>query len=125
MAEGILRQAAGDKFDVESAGVAPSYVRVEAIEAMDEIGIDISGHSSKSVEKFAGRSFDYVITVCDNARESCPVFPGKVERIDWTFDDPASVEGTKEERLSAFRKARDQIQEKLLQFAALHTVESE
>src|SRR6478609_6177457 len=89
MAEGILRSIAGDKFDVASAGVAPSRVRPEAVEAMRDIGVDISTHRSKSVDEFLEEPFDYVITVCDNANESCPIFPGNVERIHWSFDDPA------------------------------------
>jgi arsenate reductase len=117
MAEGLLRHMAGDRFDVESAGVAPSQVRAEAVKAMSEAGIDISGHRSKSVDEFTGRLFDHIITVCDNARESCPVFPGNAERIHWSFDDPAAVEGTEEERLSAFRRVRDQIEQRLEAFA--------
>jgi arsenate reductase len=113
MAEGILRDMAGDVFEVESAGVAPSTVRPEAIEVMGEIGVDISGHLSKSTDVFANKTFDYVITVCDNARENCPVFPGRAERIHWSFDDPAAMKGSEEERLKAFRAARDQIGEKI------------
>jgi arsenate reductase len=116
MAEGLLRNMAGDRFEIQSAGTAPSQVRAEAIEAMREIGIDISGHRSKSVDEFTGQQFDHIITVCDNARESCPVFPGHAERIHWSFDDPASVEGTGDERLAAFRLVRDQIREKLSEF---------
>ena len=116
MAEGLLRSIAGEKFDVESAGVAPSHVRSEAIEAMDEIDIDISSHRSKSVDEFAGQAFDYVITVCDNAKESCPIFPSTVEKIHWSFDDPAAVTGTEAERLSSFRTIRDQIRKKLDSF---------
>jgi arsenate reductase len=84
MAEGLLRQDAGNRFEVASAGVEPSRVRQEAIEAMREIGIDISEHRSKSVDEFVGQEFDYVITVCDNANEQCPVFPGKTKRIHWS-----------------------------------------
>ena len=113
MAEGLLKNMAGDRFEVESAGVAPSAVRPEAIEAMSEIGIDISGHRSKSVDEFVDQNFDYIITVCDNAKESCPVFPGNAFRLHWSFDDPAAVEGTEVERLAAFRKIRDQIAERL------------
>lgn len=109
MAEGILRHLAGNRFGVESAGVAPSHVRPEAIEAMREIGIDISTHRSKSVEEFTGSHFDYIITVCDNAKETCPVFPDQAERIHWSFDDPAAVEGSDAERLAAFRTVRDLI----------------
>jgi arsenate reductase len=113
MAEGILRHIAGDDLEVESAGVAPSSVRPEAVEAMRELGIDISKHRSKSVDEFLDRPFDYLITVCDNAKESCPAFPGNAERIHWSFEDPAAVEGSAEERLSAFRKVRDQIWDRL------------
>lgn len=111
MAEGIIRHLFGDRFEVFSAGTHPSLVRHEAIKAMAEIGIDISGHRSKSVEEFAGREIDYVLTVCDNARENCPYFPARTNVIHHSFDDPASVEGDEETRLSAFRKVRDQIRD--------------
>ncbi len=117
MAEGLLRDIAANKFEVESAGVAPSHVRPEAIEAMREIGIDISSHRSKSVDEFVSQEFDYIITVCDNAKESCPVFPGNAERLHWSFDDPAAVEGTSEEKLTAFRRVRDDIRDRLRTFA--------
>lgn len=112
MAEGILRKDGGDAFEVESAGVNPSSVRPEAIQAMKEIGIDISGHRSKSVDEFIGQEFDYVITVCDNANEACPVFPGKTSRIHQSFEDPPAP-GAKsaEETLSIFRRVRDEIRE--------------
>lgn len=116
MAEGILRHIAGNEFDVESAGVAPSLVRPEAVAVMREIGIDISSHRSKSVDEFLNQGFDYVITVCDNANESCPIFPGNVTRIHWSFDDPAAIRGRDEEQLSAFRSARDLIFKRLEQF---------
>ena len=116
MAEGILHFTSGDKFEVESAGVAPSRVRLEAIEAMREIGIDISEHRSKSVDEFAEQKFDYIITVCDNARESCPVFPARATRIHWSFDDPAAVTGSDEKRLAAFRRVRDEIKTRLAGF---------
>lgn len=108
MAEGLFRQEAGDKYDVYSAGTKPGLVRSEAIAAMMEIGIDISGHRSKSVEEFIGREFALVITVCDNANELCPVFPGKTERQHWPFEDPVD--------LASFRKVRDQIQAKIRAF---------
>lgn len=92
------------------------FVRPQAIEAMKEIGIDISGHRSKSVDEFAGQDFDYVITVCDNAKESCPVFLGKVQRIHWSFDDPAKAEGNEKEKLEVFRRVRDKIKAKLREF---------
>lgn len=116
MAEGLLRNMAADKFEVFSAGVAPTVVRPEAIEVMREAGIDISHHRSKSVDQFAGQQFDYVITVCDNAKEQCPVFPGATQRIHWSFEDPAAVEGDKTIRLPAFRAVRDQIHERLTRF---------
>lgn len=113
MAEGLLRDIAGSRFEVYSAGVDPSFVRPEAIAAMREIGIDISRHRSKSVDEFAGQQFDYVITVCDNANQQCPMFPGKTERIHWSIADPASVSGDDETRLAAFRSARDELRERL------------
>ena len=120
MAEGILRDLAGESFEVESAGTKPSHVRPEAIEALKGIGIDISGHRSKSLDEFVDHPFDYVITVCDNAKESCPLFLGRAERIHWSFEDPAASEGTPEEILENFRRIRDQISEKLRDFAGKH-----
>ena len=116
MAEGLLRHAAGDRFAVASAGTRPGRVRPEAVAAMLEIGIDISGHRSKSVEEFAGQSFDYVLTVCDNAKESCPVYPGHGNRIHRSFDDPAAIHGSEEERLAAFRRVREEIRQYLRSF---------
>ena len=116
MAEGLLRHMAGDRFDVESAGVEPSHVRPEAIKAMSELGIDITSHYSKSVEAFAQQAFDYIVTVCDNARETCPVFPKAAIRLHWSFADPAAVEGSPDERLAAFRTIRDEIRERLEAF---------
>ncbi len=116
MAEGILRHIGGEKFEVKSAGVAPTSVRPEAVEAVRELGIDISRHRSKSVDEFFDRQFDYIITVCDNAKESCPVFSGNAERIHWSFEDPAAVDGDHDERLSAFRMVRDQILDRLEMF---------
>ena len=116
MAEGLLRHLAGDRFEVESAGVSPTQVRPEAITAMHEIGIDISRQRSKSVDEFSGEPFDYVITVCDNANEQCPVFPAATTRIHWSFEDPAAIEGDEQTRIAAFRKVRDQILQRLRQF---------
>ena len=121
MAEGLLRHlgnAGGDRFEVESAGTRPSRVRPEAIAVMRELGFDISGHRSKSVDEFAGQQFDYVLTVCDNARESCPIYPGHANRLHHSFDDPAAVEGDEEERLAAFRRVRDEIRDYLRGFPA-------
>ncbi len=111
MAEGLLRHDAGDRFEVFSAWIRPSHVRPEAIAVMRELGIDISGHRSKSVEELAGQSFDYVLTVCDNARESCPIFPGGAVIIHQSFEDPASLEGSEEQRLALFRRVRDEIRQ--------------
>ena len=116
MAEGLLRHDFGQRFEVSSAGTKPSHVRPEAIGVMRELDIDLSGHRSKHVSEFEGQPFDYVITVCDNAKESCPVFPASVKRIHWSFEDPAAVEGTESERLAAFRRIRDQIRTKFQEF---------
>ncbi|VVB97544.1 Protein ArsC [uncultured archaeon] len=109
MAEGILRHLRGNEFEVFSAGIRPSVVNPTAIKVMAEIGIDISNHKSKSVEEFKGMIFDFIITTCDAARETCPVFPGKARRLHWSFDDPAVARGSEEEILSVFRKVRDEI----------------
>jgi arsenate reductase (thioredoxin) len=108
MAEGLLRNYAGDRFEVSSAGTKPGHVRPEAIAVMRELGIDISTHRSKRVDEFQGQPFDYVLTVCDNAKESCPYFPGTIS-IHRSFDDPAALEGTEPERLAVFRRVRDEI----------------
>jgi arsenate reductase len=115
MAEGLLRAMAGDRFDVESAGTHPSRVNPLAVEAMKERGIDISGHRSKSLDEFTGERFDHVITVCDNAKESCPVWPG-ARTIHHGFEDPAAAEGGEAERLAAFRRVRDEIEHWLVEF---------
>ena len=117
MAEGLLRARGGGRFEVYSAGTRPTRVREEAVEVMREAGLDMGAHRSKSVEEFEGREFDYVITVCDNARETCPVFPGRTERVHWSFDDPAASEGTREERLAVFRRVRDEIDARLREWA--------
>ncbi len=116
MAEGLLRHDGGDRFAVFSAGTHPSFVREEAIEAMRELAIDISNGRSKSVDEFVGEPFDYVITVCDNAKENCPVFAAQTERLHWSFTDPAAVCGDFAERLAAFRKVRDEIRARLREF---------
>ncbi len=116
MAEGLLRHDAGNVYEVFSAGTKPSHVRPEAIAVMREVGIDISGHRSKSVDEFAGQDFDYVITVCDNAKESCPLFPAKTKRIHWSIEDPAAAQGSEEELLAAFRRARDELRARLHAF---------
>lgn len=117
MAEGLLRDKAADRFEVQSAGVTPSSVRPEAIEAMKEIGIDISRHRSNSVDEFVGQDFDYIITVCDNARETCPVFPGKAQRIHKNFEDPPpATVGDYNSRMAIFRRVRDEIRDWLKDF---------
>jgi arsenate reductase len=118
MAEGLLRHDAGDRFEVDSAGTRPGTVRPEAIAAMQEVGIDISGHRSKHVEEFGGQRFDYVITVCDNARESCPVFFGAATNLHHSFEDPAASDGTYDERMDIFRRVRDEIRDFLRDFTA-------
>jgi len=118
MAEGLLRHMAGDRFEVASAGVSPTKLRPEATEVMREIGIDISQQRSKAVDDLVDREFDYVITVCDNANERCPVFPGTTNRIHWSFDDPAAVEGDELARLAVFRRVRDEILHRLQLFVA-------
>ncbi len=116
MGEGLLRSLSKGAVEVHSAGTHPSRVNPLAIEAMKEVGIDISAHRSKSVEEFAGQHFDVLITVCDNARETCPVFPGAPERLHWSYPDPAAAEGSHEEKLRAFRDVRDDMLRKLRSF---------
>ncbi len=119
LAEGILRAAAGDIFDVHSAGSKPTgFVHPLAYIVMDEIGIDIRSHRSKSLKEFLKQPIETVITVCGNADQVCPMFPGQVNRFHWGFDDPAKAQGTAEDRLNAFRRARDQMKEKFEAYAA-------
>jgi arsenate reductase len=113
MAEGLLRSLGGNGVEVESAGTAASFVRPEAISVMNELGIDISGHESKTLEQFLNQPFDDVITVCDKAFESCPFFPGAHNQRHWSIDDPAAVVGTEEVRLTAFRSARDELRQRI------------
>jgi arsenate reductase len=109
MAEGFLRAYGGQTYDAHSAGTKPSAVNPLAVQVMSEVGIDISGHRSKNVTEYLGQHFPIVITVCDNAKEHCPIFPGPCIREHWPFEDPAEATGTDEERLKVFRKVRDQI----------------
>src|SRR5258708_28804373 len=104
MTEGFFRHETGESCEVVSAGTNPSQVRQEAIAVMSEIGIDISGHRSKSVEEFIGQEFDYVITVCDHGKELCPMFPGRTKHLHWSFGDPATAPGSEEERRAALRR---------------------
>lgn len=114
MAEGLLRSLAGDRFEVFSAGIKPVGLNPNAVVAMREIGIDISHHRSKSLDEFAGQPFDYVITVCDNAREACPFFPGAGKRIHHSFEDPAAAPS--DQQLEVFRRVREQITARLGEF---------
>jgi arsenate reductase len=116
MAEGLLREMGRDRFEVASAGVAPGFVRPEAIAVMREVDIDISGHKSKSVDEFINQEFDYVITVCDNANKQCPVFSGNTKRIHWSFDDPAAAKGDEGQRVAVFRRVCDEIRQRLQLF---------
>jgi arsenate reductase len=116
MAESLLRHDAGERFEVHSAGTRPTVVRPEAIAVMAELGIDLSGHRSKSIDEFAGEAFDYVLTVCDNAKEQCPVYPGHANRIHHAFADPAAEMGSNDERLTAFRRVRGEIRRYLQTF---------
>jgi arsenate reductase len=121
MAEGILRHDGGDRFEVFSAGTRASFVRPEAIQAMAEIGIDISAHRSKNIDEFIGQDFDYVITVCDHANEICPVFPGKTARIHQSFEDPPAPGAADEATtLAVFRRVRDQIRVWMRDFIQAH-----
>jgi arsenate reductase len=117
IAESLLRYFHGDGFEVFSAGIEPSFVRPQAILIMNEIGIDISTQRSKSIDEFLTQEFDYVITVCDNANERCPIFPGAPFRIHWSVEDPAAVAGDELTQLAAFRDARKKLLRRLEEFA--------
>ena len=121
MAEGLLRHESGPSWEIFSAGTMPTRVRPEAIAVMREIGIDISGHHSKSVDEFMRQDFDYVITVCDNARDTCPIFPARTKHIHWSIKDPAAIEGKEDVRLEAFRRARNELQKMLRAFVREQT----
>ncbi len=120
MAEGWLRHLARDRFNVASAGTRPAGLNPDAVLVMREAGVDIAGHRSKNVSEFLQQPFDFVITVCDSAKEACPYFPGEVQRLHWSFPDPAAARGTQEERLAVFRQVREQIGERIRNFAATH-----
>ncbi len=116
MAEGLLRHLAGDRFEVASAGTHPAGLNPGAVGAMREIGIDISPHRSKRVNEYLDTRFDYVITVCDRAKETCPVFPVASSQLHWSFDDPAAAQGSAEERRAVFRRVRDEIAGRIRSF---------
>jgi arsenate reductase (thioredoxin) len=115
MAEGLLSYLAGERFEAMSAGAEATGVRPLAVRAMDEIGIDISGQESKTLERYLEEPFDYVITVCDDANETCPFFPGANDRLHWSFQDPSLAEGSEEARLEIFRRVRDEIRGRIEQ----------
>ncbi len=115
MAEGLLRVLGPDQFEVSSAGTIASFVRPQAIAVMNEIGIDISGHRSKSADEFLDDEFDYVITVCDHANQRCPVFSGPAKRLHWSIDDPV-IAGSESEQLAAFRRAREELDQRIRTF---------
>jgi len=119
MGEAILRHVAGDSIQVVSAGIQPSSVNPLAIEALQEGEVDTTGLRSKSVDEFKGQEFEAVITVCDQAREACPVFPGRGVRVHYSIPDPAAVEGSHEEKLEAFRRARDLLYSCLVEFVTV------
>jgi arsenate reductase len=113
MAEGLLRALAGDRFEAHSAGTQATLVRPLAVRAMEEVGIDISHQESKTLDRYLGEPFDHVITVCEDANEACPFFPGAANRLHWSFEDPSKVDGTEEERLEVFRSVRDRIRQRI------------
>lgn len=114
MAEAFLRKYAGDRFEVYSAGLEPKGINPYTIQVMEEVGVDMSGHTSKELKQYLGKvHFGYLITVCDNAEKNCPIFPGMGIRLHWGFEDPAAFEGTPQEKLAKFRQIRDQIDERV------------
>jgi arsenate reductase len=113
MAEGWLRHLAGDRFEVESAGTEATRVRPLALRAMAEVGVDLSAHTSKTLERFVQQPWDDVITVCDDANEACPFFPGGKRRLHWSFPDPSRATGTEDEQLATYRTVRDAIRERI------------
>jgi len=116
MAEGFLRHLGGDAFEAASAGTEPGELHPLAVEVMAEAGIDISGQRAKAVDDFVRQRFDYVITVCDDAREACPFFPGAARRLHWSLPDPSAASGSREERLSVFRAVRDEVRRRVEEF---------
>ena len=116
MAEGWLRHLGGEQLEAFSAGTHPAGKNPLALCAMGEVGVDITGQESENLDKYAEQPFDYVITVCDRAREVCPVFPGGDRQLHWSFDDPAEAQGTDEERMPEFRRVRDEIRERIERF---------
>jgi arsenate reductase len=120
MAESLLRNLGGERYEVHSAGTEPRPLHPLAVQVMGEAGVDIAGRQSKSLARYLGQCFDYIITVCDRARDNCPTFPGDSERIHWGFEDPAEAGGSEEEQLKVFRRVRNEISERIRLFTALH-----
>jgi len=118
MAEAFLRSMAGDRYEVESAGTEATRVHPLAIKAMAEAGVDISGRTSKTVDRLLDQQWDHVITVCDAANEACPLFPRKTNRLHWGFRDPSQASGTEDVRLEEFRKVRDAIRDTLYRWVS-------
>jgi arsenate reductase len=119
MAEGFLRALGGDRFEAASAGTEATRVHPLAIRVMDEVGIDLGGHSSKTFDQFLAQPWDCVITVCDNANERCPIFPARTTRVHWSFEDPSAAAGSEEEKLQTFRRIRDEILAKIRSWISL------
>ena len=117
MAEGLLRHLYGDRYEPDSAGTEATGVRPLAILAMSDLGIDISGQASKTLDQYLEQPWDYVITVCDEANEACPVFPGGKNRLHWSFPDPSKASGTEEQQLAVYRQVRDAIRNRVEEFS--------
>ena len=113
MAEGLLRSLGGDRFEAHSAGTEATGVRPLAIAAMAEVGVDISGQTSKTLDPYVAQRFDYVVTVCDDANESCPIFPNAAHRLHWSLPDPSKATGTEEQKLAAYRTVRDELKSRI------------
>jgi arsenate reductase len=111
MAEGLLRPLTGNRLEAYSAGIEATHVRPQALRVMGELGIDIYGQESKTLDRYLGELFDYVITVCDDAKKACPFFPGAAQRLHWSLPDPAAAEGTEDEGLEVFRSVRDRLRD--------------
>ena len=118
MAEGFLRQHAADRFEAFSGGAEPGKLNPTAVDVMREVGVDISGHHSKDVAEFLGQTFNFIIRVCDKLKEPCPVLPGAIWYLDWSLEDPASAKGSPNERITVFRRVRDEIEGRVLEFIA-------
>lgn len=121
MAEAFVRHMAGDQFEVASAGARPMQVNPDAVRVMREIGVDMSGHRSKDSKEFFGQRFQFVITVCNKAREKCPIFPGAIWMFEWIVNDPVAVTGAEAQRLVVFRRVRDEIEEHVREFISKHS----